>query len=63
MSVQIGSRYIKTGGYWTTWIVTRFTKSGSLVPHAVLVDEVRRDREIMLSVPALEVTGLYTNVE
>jgi hypothetical protein len=32
------------------------------VPHAVLVDEVRRDREIMLSVPALEVTGLYTNV-
>ena len=62
MSVHIGSRYIKTGGYWTTWIVTRLVKAGSPVPHAVLADEVRPDREIMLSVPALETTGLYKSV-
>ena len=62
MSVQIGSRYIKTGGYWTTWVVTRLVSVRDNVPHAVLVDEVKPDREIMLSVPALEATGLYTVV-
>jgi hypothetical protein len=62
MSVEIGNRYTKTDGFWATWVVTRLVKGGSPVPHVVLADEVRPDRETMLSVPALETTRLFTLV-
>jgi len=62
MSVEIGNRYVKTGGNWTTWVVARLVSGGSHLPHAVLIDEVHEDRQTMLSISALETAQLFTRV-
>ena len=63
MSVNLGDRYTKAGSPAIVWTISRILEDGNLIPHVVLAHEGRPDRQITLSVPALEMASLYTTLK
>jgi len=63
MSVNPGDRFIKVGRPSVIWLVDRIIESGHPIVHVVLVHEGRPDRQITLSMSALEMKSMFTKLE
>ena len=63
MKIRVGDRFIKTGSPYIVWTVTQILDINSQIPHVVLVKEASSNRQITLSVPALETYSMYTKLD
>ncbi len=62
MSVNVGDRFIKANVPYIVWEVSRISRETNPIPHAILNQEGRYNRQITLSVPALATVSMYTKL-
>ncbi len=62
-AVKLDDRYIKVDVPSIVWVVRRFLNVTDPVPHVLLVQEGASNRQITLSIPALQDTSIYKKIE
>ena len=62
MTVKVGDRYSKLDAPSIVWMVSRIIEKNFPIPHAILIDEHRKSRQITLSIQALETKEMYTKL-
>ena len=62
MTVKVGDRYSKSDAPAIVWMVSRIIEMNFPIPHAILIDEHRKSRQITLSIHALETKEMYTKL-
>ncbi len=63
MLIEIGDRFIKAGIPTIVWEVRQLLAVNSRIPHVVLMREGLPNRQITLSVPALNSGTMYTKLD
>ena len=63
LPVQTGDRYAKVDAPNIIWIVSKLLYIGGSVPHVHLVQKGATNRNITLSILALEDTSIYKKIE
>ena len=62
-AIKLDDRYTKAGIPSIVWVVRRFLNVADPVPHVLLVQEGASNRQITLSIPALQDTSIYKKIE
>ncbi len=62
-AIKLDDRYIKVGVPSIVWVVRRLLNVVDPVPHVLLVQEGVPNRQITLSIPALQDTSIYKKIE
>ena len=62
-AIKLDDCYIKVGVPSIVWVVRRLLNVADPVPHVLLVQEGASNRQITLSIPALQDSSIYKKIE